>query len=290
MAALDGLKILDLTQYEAGTSCTQALAWLGAEVLKLESPGHGDPGRNAGFRSDPAKAYSEYFCTWNANKKSIAVDLKAERGRALFMKLLQGCDMVVENYAQGVLDRLGLGYEVLKAAHPGIILGQISGFGSSGPYSSYKSFDATAQAAAGVFSTTGERDGPPLYPGTTLGDSGTGVQMAMALLAAYVQRLRTREGQRIEISMQEAVTYYMRTRVSQNESWGGKAVPRNGSNLGVPPIGIYPCKPFGPNDWIYLFATTGDQWDLLCTLTENPELLVDERFNTPKGRLTHRDD
>lgn len=290
MAALDGLKILDLTQYEAGTSCTQALAWLGAEVLKLESPRHGDPGRNAGFRSDPAEGYSEYFCTWNANKKSIAVDLKSERGRELFMQMLPLCDMVVENYAQGVLDRLGLGYDVLKAAHPAVILGQISGFGSSGPYSNYKSFDATAQAAAGVFSTTGERDGPPLYPGATLGDSGTGVQMALALLAAYVQRLRTGEGQRVEISMQEAVTYYMRTRVSQNETWGGKAVPRNGSNIGVPPIGLYPCKPFGPNDWIYLFATTDDQWDMLCAMTENPELLVDERFSTPKGRLANRDE
>ena len=250
-------------------------------MLKLESPVHGDPGRSAGFRGDDG--YSAYFCAWNANKKSVAVDLKSERGRELFMDLLPGCDIVVENYAPGVLERLGLGYEVLKVAHPGVILGQIKGFGNSGPYSGYKSYDATAQAAAGVFSTTGERDGPPLYPGTTLGDSGTGVQMAMALLAAYVQRLRTGEGQCVEISMHEAVTYFMRTRICQNESWGRKAVPRTGSNLGVPPIGLYPCKPFGPNDWIYLFPTTDGQWDMLCTLTDNPELLTDERFANAAG-------
>ena len=131
MAALDGLKILDLTQYEAGTSCTQALAWLGADVLKLESPVHGDPGRSAGFRGTMGTRPTSG--AWNANKKSVAVDLKSERGRGLFMDLLPGCDFVVENYAPGVLERLGLGYEVLKAAHPGVILGQIKGFGNSGP-------------------------------------------------------------------------------------------------------------------------------------------------------------
>lgn len=289
MAALDGLKILDLTQYEAGTACTQALAWLGADILKIESPKYGDPGRSAGFRTDRSEGYSEYFCTWNSNKKSVAIDLKSDQGRELFMKLLPECDIVVENFAPGVLERLGLGYETLKAVNPGIILGQIKGFGSTGPYAEYKSFDATAQAAASVFSTTGERDGPPNYPGTTLGDSGTGVQLAMALLAAYIQKMRTGEGQSVEISMQEAVTYFMRTRICQNETWGAKPVPRNGSNLGVPPIGLYPCKPFGPNDWIYLFATTDGQWDMLCVLTDNPELLADERFLTPQGRLKHRE-
>ncbi|MEL6862615.1 MAG: CoA transferase, partial [Pseudomonadota bacterium] len=218
-----------------------------------------------------------------------AIDLKSDQGRELVMKLLPECDIVVENFAPGVLERLGFGYEALKAANPAIILGQIKGFGSTGPYADYKSFDATAQAAAGVFSTTGERDGPPIYPGTTLGDSGTGVQLGMALLAAYIQRLRTGEGQCVEISMQEAVTYFMRTRICQNETWGGKAVPRNGSNLGVPPIGLYPCKPFGPNDYIYLFATTDGQWDMLCVLTDNPELLADERYMTPQGRLKHRE-
>ena len=286
MAALEGLRILDLTHYEAGTACTLALAWLGADVVKVEPPDHGDAGRTAGLAGE----YSAFFCTWNANKQSVTIDLKSAAGQSLFMKLLPRFDIVVENFAPGVLERLGLGYEALKSVHPAIIYGQIKGFGSSGPYADYRSFDPIAQAAAGVFSLTGEADGRPLYPGTSIGDSGTGVQMAMALLAAYVQRLRTGEGQHIEISMQEAATYYIRTRAAYAGAWGTEAAPRTGNVLGLPPSDLYPCKPLGANDWIYIAATTAEHWDALCVTTDHPELLVDERFVEPSARLDNKEE
>ncbi|HIL96371.1 MAG TPA: CoA transferase, partial [Pseudomonadales bacterium] len=279
MPALDGLRILDMTQYEAGTSCTQALAWLGADVVKIEAPGYGDPGRGVGLSGEAA--YSAYFCNWNANKRSIAINLKSSEGRDLFIRLLPGFDVFVENYGPGVIEKLGLEYETLKAAHPPIIHARIKGFGTSGPYSKYKSYDGIAQAAAGAFSVTGEADGPPLCPGPTTGDSGTGVQMGMAILAAYIQRLRTGEGQQLEISMQEAMTYFMRTRIAFGGDWGKGVTPRNGNFQGLPPVNLYPCKPFGPNDWVFLMPVTSQHWDQLCVATDNPGLLVDPRFDSP---------
>jgi formyl-CoA transferase len=288
MTALDGMRILDMTQYEAGTSCTQALAWLGADVVKLEAPGHGDPGRAVGLSGN--KSYSAYFCNWNANKRSLVLNLREQEGHDLFMRLLPGFDVFVENYGPGVIERLGLEYETLKAAHPALIYARIKGFGTSGPYSGFKSFDAIAQAAAGAFSVTGEPDGPPMTPGSTTGDSGTGVQLALALLAAYVQRLRTGEGQQIEISMQEAMTYFMRTRVAFGSEWGEAVTPRGGNAQGLPPVNLYPCKPFGPNDWIFLMPVTGAQWDELCIATDNAALLVDERYKAAGDRVAHRDE
>ena len=273
MPALDGMRILDMTQYEAGTSCTQALAWLGADVVKIEAPGHGDPGRGVGL--DGNEAYSAYFCNWNANKRSIALNLQKPEGRDLLLKMLPRFDVFVENYGPGVIEKLGLDYETLKAVHPALVYGRIKGYGLSGPYSDYKSYDGIAQAAAGAFSVTGEADGPPLIPGPTTGDSGTGVQMGMAILAAYVQALRTGEGQKIEISMQEAMTYFMRTRIAIAAEWGEAAAGRSGNFQGLPPVNLYPCKPFGPNDWVFLMPITAQHWDELCVATDHSELLVD---------------
>ena len=282
MPALDGMRILDLTQYEAGTSCTQALAWLGADVVKVEAPDHGDPGRAVG--RSPNKEYSAYFCNWNANKRSVALNLRTPEGRDLLMRLLPRFDVFVENYGPGVMERLDLEYETLKAVHPPLIYACIKGFGTSGPYANFKSYDMIAQAAAGAFSVTGEPDGPPLIPGPTTGDSGTGVQMAMAVLAAYVQRLRTGEGQRIEISMQEAMTYYMRTRIALGGAWGKAASERRGRSGGWPPVDLYPCKPFGPNDWVYIMPVTAEHWDALCAASDLPHLLVDARFQSNRLR------
>ena len=284
--ALDGLRILDMTQYEAGTSCTQALAWLGADVVKVEAPEHGDPGRAVGRSGN--MEYSAYFCNWNANKRSVAINLREPRGRDLFMRLLPNFDVFVENYGPGVVERLGLDYATLKAAHPPLIYARLKGFGTSGPYSGFKSYDMIAQAAAGAFSVTGEADRPPVIPGPTTGDSGTGVQLAMSILAAYIQRQRTGKGQEIEISMQEAMTYFMRTRVSGSK-WGERAAPRNGGSGGLPPVDIYPCKPFGPNDWVYLMPITAGHWDDLCVALERPDLLVDERFTDMQARIVHGD-
>jgi formyl-CoA transferase len=201
------------------------------------------------------------------------------------MRLLPRFDVFVENYGPGVAERLEITYEKLKAAHPGVIHAQIKGFGDSGPYAAYKSYDMVAQAAAGAFSVTGTPDGPPLLPGPTMGDSGTGVQLGMAILAAYIQKLRTGEGQHIEISMQEAMTYFMRTRIAFGADWGNQAAPRAGNSMGSGPTGLYPCKPFGPNDYVYLITVTDQHWDTVCLAIGRQDLIVDPRFNTGLARL-----
>ena len=282
MPALDGMRILDMTQYEAGTSCTQALAWMGADVVKVEAPGLGDPGRWLAGRDD-------YFWNWNANKRSVALDLRKDEGRALLLELLPRGDGFVENYGPGVIERLDLEDETIKAYHPSLIYAQIKGYGLSGPYSDYLAYDMTAQAAAATFSVTGPADGPPTLPGPTIGDSGTGVQLGMAILAAYVQRLRTGEGQHIEISMQEALTYYMRTRIANGGDWGRQPSPRTGNNLGAAPAGLYPCKPGGPNDWAFILTVTPPHIDRFYLAIGRPDLVTDERFTTDEARFENSD-
>ena len=286
MPALDGLRILDMTQYEAGTSCTQALAWLGADVVKIESPGHGDPGRAVGLSGE--QEYSAYFCNWNANKRSVVINLRQQEGREIFLKLVPKFDVFVENYGPGVVERLSLEYETLCKYNENIIYARLKGFGLSGPYSEYKCYDMVAQAAAGAVSVTGEGDGPPLVPGPTTGDSGTGVQLAMSILAAYIQRLRTGKGQFIEISMQEAMTYFMRTRIAVGSKWGSRPTRRTGNIHGLPPVNMYPCKPFGPNDWVYLMPITTGHWDAFCAALDRSDLIVDERFADPFKRRAHQ--
>ena len=282
MPALDGVRILDMTQYEAGTSCTQALAWLGADVVKIERPGVGDPGRGVYTGQDN----SPYFVNWNSNKRSVALDLQDPRGRDVLLRLAPHYDVFVENYGPGVMEKLGLTYEVMKAANPAIIYARIKGFGLSGPYSEYKCFDMIAQAAGGSVAVTGEPDGPPLRPGITVGDSGTGVQMALTICAAYIQRLRTGEGQALEISMQEAMTYWLRTAISSGADWGRKAAPRTG--LGATATSrLYPCSPGGPNDYVILLIVTPRMWDAFCDAIERPDLREDPRFATVADRREH---
>ena len=161
--ALDGVRVIDLTQFEAGTTCTQALAWLGADVIKVEAPGRGDPGRKV--RDDGKGFDSYYFMTLNANKKSITLDLKTEEGKLIFFDLVRKGDIVAENMGPGTLERLGLGYDVLSQINPRIILARVKGFGTYGPYSSYKSFDMIALTTGGAVAMTGEPGGPPLAAG-----------------------------------------------------------------------------------------------------------------------------
>ena len=284
MTALEGMRILDMTQYEAGTSCTQALAWLGADVVKVERPVVGDPGRGVARGTDN----SPYFLNWNSNKRSFVVDLARPEGRALLLRVLPEFDVFVENYGPGVIEKLGLTYEEMKAVNPSIIHARLKGFGTSGPYSGYKSYDMIAQAAGGAFSVTGYPDTPPTRPGYTVGDSGTGVQLALAITAAYVQRLRTGEGQQIEISMQEAVTYFMRT-VLAGTDWGKKVIGRRGNRTG-PPTDLYPCAPGGPNDYVYIMVVTSRMWDTFCTIIERTDFLDDPRFATGPARLEHGDE
>jgi formyl-CoA transferase len=284
MAALDGLRILDMTQYEAGTACTQALAWLGADVVKVEPPGTGDPGRG-GFGTEMTD--SEYFCVWNSNKRSIAIDLRKPEGRDLLMKMVPHYDVFVENYGPGVVEKLNLDYETMKAIKPDLIYARIKGFGTSGPWADYKCYDMVAQAAAGAFSITGEPDGPPMRPGPTTGDAGTGVQMALAISAAYVQKLKTGKGQLIELSMQEAMTYYLRTATSQS-NWGEVAATRTGNGK-FPTVFLYPCQPGGPNDYVFVMAVTPRMWEALARAIGRPELIDDPRFAHQKDRLENRE-
>ncbi len=282
-AALDGLRILDMTQYEAGTSATQMLAWLGADVVKIESP-HGDPGRRAFALGEED---SQYFLNYNSNKRSIVLDLKTPAGRQVLLDLVPRFDAFIENFGPGVIEQLDIGYEVMSALNPGIIYARIKGYGLSGPHANWKCFDPLAQAAAGAFSITGEADGPPVKPGPTMADSGTGMQAALAITAAWAQKLRTGEGQLIEISMQEVMTMFMRTTgVTQ---WGREPVRRRGHRGGAP-TGMYPCAPGGPNDSVYMLISDTRMWDRLCVTIGRDDLLTDERFASGRLRIAHADE
>src|ERR1700752_1177478 len=244
---LTGVKILDLTQFEAGPSCTEALAWLGADVVKLENPGGGDPGRALGGpskdREDP------YFLLFNANKKSITVNLKDPKGLALVKDLAAKADVFVENFAPGAIERLGLGADVIRKINPSIIYCQVKGFGEGSPYEKNLAFDMIAQAAGGPISVTGEADRPPVKPGPSFGDTGTGMLMAISILAALRQRDRTGKGRRLQVPMQDAMVHYMRVPFSRTQQ-SGKAQLRGGSSrssTALAPSALYPCKPGGPN-------------------------------------------
>jgi len=283
MPALDGMKVLDLTQYEAGTTSTQYLAWFGADVMKVERPGVGDPGRHvAGGDIDAL-----YFITFNHNKRSVAIALDTPKGRELFLKLVPKVDVVVENFTLGTMEKLGLGYETLKEVNPGLIYATIKGFGTYGPYSTFKCFDLVAQAAGGSYSVTGTADGPPMRPGATFADTGSGMHCAMGILAAYIQRMRTGKGQVVEIAMQETIANFMREPMSQRQ-YRPSPISRRG-NRTVSPTDLYACAPGGPNDYLLVFIATSRMWDALLTAIDKPELGLDPRFATVRDRAQNGD-
>jgi formyl-CoA transferase len=284
MAALDGLRVLDMTQYEAGTSCTQYLAWLGADVVKIEGPS-GDPGRYTGRGNGLHPGDPQYFMNYNGNKRSVVLDLKRERGREILLDLVPHFDVFVENYGPGVIESLGLAPEVLCERNPKLIYTRVKGFGLSGPYKDYKVYDWVAQAAAGTFSATGEPEGPPQIVGPTIADSGTGIQAALGVLAAYIECQRTGRGQVIEVSMQEATSMFMRT--LDLERWGVRPAARHGNRRGRTGGGLYRCKGEGPNDWVFIFPATTRMWDALMTAIDRFDFLEDPRFSTPAARIEH---
>src|SRR5256884_9894991 len=201
---LQGVKVVDFTQFEAGTTSTEVLAWFGAEVVKIENPGRGDPGR----RLRPGKPDDDpwYFHQFNVNKKSLAINLKSPKGLEIVKEMLKKADVTVENMAPGTIERLGLDYESVKKLNPGIIYCQIKGFGSGSPHEKGLAFDMIAQAAGGPISVTGEPDRPPVKPGLSFGDTGTGMLMAATILRALPARTRTGPGRRLPLRTQAAVT------------------------------------------------------------------------------------
>jgi crotonobetainyl-CoA:carnitine CoA-transferase CaiB-like acyl-CoA transferase len=287
---LAGVRVLDLTQFEAGPSCTEALAWLGAEVVKVENPQGGEPGRT-NFPGRPG-ADSYYFFEFNANKKSITVDLKSERGLALVKELARSADVMIENMAPGTIERLGLGYDSIRAINPGIIYCQVKGFGEGSPYERNLAFDMIAQACGGTMSVTGEPDGPPCKPGPSLGDTGTGMLMAISILGALYERKTTGKGQRLQVAMQDAMLHYMRFPFQVQAQTGKPAGRSGGRSLagGVAPSGIFPCAPGGPNDWIYVFARPREHWHRLLRVLGREDLIGDTRYETPTARGERRDE
>jgi formyl-CoA transferase len=287
--ALSGMRILDLTQFEAGTTCTQFLGWLGADVLKIEPPGGEQSRRN---RPEVPGLDAMFFLVFNSNKRSVTIDLKNPDGRALFLKMVERADVVVENFAPGVMEKFGLDYERLHATNPRIIVARIKGFGLSGPYSEYKSFDMIAQATGGIMSVTGFEDREPIRCGAAIGDTGTGVHTAAAIMAAYIQRQRTGQGQLVEVAMQETVANLLRGRFVDHYR-EGKPSPRRGNGLvGGVPGGAYPCAPGGPNDYafIYVQPISLGMWRDFATAIGREDWLADPRLKDAKSRWEHRDE
>lgn len=288
---LAGVRVLDLSQFEAGPSCTEALAWLGAEVVKIENPKGGEAGRMLLYGAANQNQDSWYFLLFNANKKSVTVNLKSERGLALVKEMATRADIMVENFAPGAIERLGLGYDVVRQINPGIIYAQLKGFGTGGPYENNLAFDMIAQATGGVMSITGDADGPPLKPGVTLGDTGTGMLLAISILAALYRRRETGEGEHIEVAMQDAMLQYIRVALS-SQATTGAAAKRNGAKIlsgFAVPSGTYPCKPGGPNDYVYVYTsrTNPAHWHRLLEVIGRKDLIGDPRFDTGAARLQH---
>ena len=290
-AALAGLKVVDLTQYEAGTSCTESLAWLGADVVKVEPQG-GENGRFASTERGDLDSY--YFIIMNANKRSMVCDLKSPRGKDILTRMILKADVMIENMSPGGIERLGFGYDVVSKLNPRLVYAQIKGFAPDGPYANFLSFDMIAQAVGGAFAITGNEGGPPLRPGPHVGDTGAGLHCLIGILAALNQRHATGRGQRVEVSMQDSVINFNRI-VFAGQLMRGKPVERTGnqSSLGAAaPSEIYRCKPGGPNDYVMVYSTRAGNWhwQRLLKLMGREDLANDPRFATPKLRVKHAPD
>lgn len=283
---LSGIRVLDLSQFEAGPACTELLAFLGADVVKVESPGGGDQGRSMGMGPG---SDSMYFLLLNLNKRSITLNLKSDEGRELFLRLLPKFDVLVENFALGTMERFDLGWDVLKQVHPGLIYGSIRGFGDSGPYANFRSFDMIGQAAGGAMSVNGDPDDPPQRLGVTLGDTGTGVHLAVGLLAAYIERQRTGEGQRVELSMQEAVMNYTRVAMLSHYLTNGIPTPRRGAPLKYMTADVYRCAGDGDNDYAYVVATNTAMWDGILKTIDRTDLIGHEQWSSGGWRASNWD-
>jgi len=285
--ALEGIRVVDLTQYEAGPSCTQTLAWLGAEVIKVEPIG-GEANR-FGLTDKPGTE-SWGFLFLNANKKSVTLNLKHSRGRALLDGLLRRSDVLVENFGPGSMERLGLGWDALRAINPRLIAASIKGFGSRGPYSGYKSFEFVAQAMAGLMSLNGPADGPPLRVPAGVGDTGAGLHCVIGILAALVQRQATGEGQQVEVAQQDAVASLTRIHIREQYMNGQPVIRRGNRQFGGAPVGAYRCRSGGPNDYLFIHGVTVDMWQALMRTIGRPDLADDPALQTRMARYERADE
>ncbi len=295
--ALEGVRVLDMTHVQSGPSCTQILAWLGADVVKLEAP-TGDITRQQ-LRDIP-DVDSLYFTMLNCNKRSITLNMKSDRGKEIFTQLVKDSDVLVENFGPGAVDRMGFTWDRLKELNPGLIFASIKGFGP-GRYADCKAYEVVAQAMGGAMSTTGFEDGPPTATGAQIGDSGTGMHLVAGILAALYQRTQTGSGQRVSVAMQEAVLNLSRVKLRDQQrlaqgalkeyptSEFGDEVPRSGNaSGGGQPGWAVPCAPGGPNDYIYVIVQPPG-FAPIMELIGRPELAEDPEWSTPEARLDKLD-
>ena len=283
------MRVIDLTQFEAGTSCTETLAWLGADVIKVEPPVRGEQGRYAS--TDAPGLDSWYFLLLNANKRSVTLDLRSATGAEMLRALIAKADIFVENFAPGTIERLGFGYESVRAINPRTIYASVKGYSESSPYRDYLAFDYIGQAVGGALSVTGDPDGPPLKPGPTIGDTGSGLHLAIGVLAALLQREHTGCGQRVDVAMQDAVINYCRISYAR-QLMTGRGAERfgNRSQLGLAsPCDAYPCKGGGPNDYCFIYTSrVGNQhWERLLEAIGREDLRGDPRFASAQARSSH---
>jgi len=286
MSALSGIRVVDITNNQAGPSCGQMLAWFGADVVKVEEPGGGDIARR-NMRDRP-DADSLFFLSFNANKKSLTLNLKTPQGKDVFRRLLASADVLLENFGPGALDRLGFGYAALRTEYPRLVYASIKGFGSYGPHADYKSYEPIAQAMGGAMSVTGFADGPPTYTWAAIGDSGTGMHCVIGILAALMQRHTTGEGQHVEVSMQDAVVNLIRVALRDHQRFG-KPLGRAGNQLNAVPATTYRCAPGGPNDYVMLLAQQ-QMWHALLKAIGREDLIGDARYETAEARAKHVDE
>ena len=305
MKALEGIKILDFTHVQSGPTCTQLLAWLGADVVKVERPGVGDATRKQ--LVDKPGADSLYFTMLNHNKRSIELNSKDETGKDVLTRLIETCDVLVENFAPGALDRMGFGWERIHQINPRLIMASIKGFGP-GKYEDCKVYENVAQCAGGSASTTGFLDGPPLVTGAQIGDSGSGLHLALGITAALFQREKTGKGQRVTVAMQDAVLNLARVKMRDQQRLAsgplkeysqcgngipfGEATPRAGNDSGGGQPGrILKCKGWenDPNAYIY-FIIQMAVWEKVCDVIGEVGWKTDEGYATLPARLDKLDE
>jgi formyl-CoA transferase len=297
--ALEGIRVVDMTHVQAGPVCTQLLAWMGADVIKVEPPGQGDVTRTQ-LRDIP-DVDSLYFTMLNCNKRSLTLNVKSDEGKKIFAELLCRSDILVENFAPGALDRLGFTWERIQELNPRLIYASLKGFGP-GALEDAKAYEAIAQATGGAMSTTGFEDGPPVATGAQIGDSGNAVHLFGAILAALYQRTHTGLGQRVQIAMRDGILNLCRVKLRDqqrlehgpleeypNEEFG-EFVPRSGNaSGGGQPGSALRCKPGGPNDYLYIVIQP-QVWEALVQKIGRPDLLGDPSYDTPEARLPRMED